>query len=105
MWILLQEFGHFAKECRKQKRVKDYTYQKEKMLMCKKAEKGVPLQAKQADWLEGTNKEIDKQELEEHYSFMAKIQFTPDREEALTLEKESKSKLDKDLVKPYDYTK
>ncbi|GJY82193.1 retrovirus-related pol polyprotein from transposon TNT 1-94 [Tanacetum coccineum] len=75
-----KEFGHFAKECRKQKRVKDYTYQKEKMLMCKKAEKGVPLQAKQADWLEGTNKEIDKQELEEHYSFMAKIQIGVDKE-------------------------
>ncbi|GJW63120.1 hypothetical protein Tco_0115004 [Tanacetum coccineum] len=31
--------------------------------------------------------------------------FTPDKEETLTLEKESRSKLDKDLVKPYDYTK
>ncbi|GKB97813.1 hypothetical protein Tco_0983950 [Tanacetum coccineum] len=31
--------------------------------------------------------------------------FAPDREEALTLEQESKSKLNKDLVKPYDYTK
>ncbi|GKC81910.1 hypothetical protein Tco_1137627 [Tanacetum coccineum] len=32
-------------------------------------------------------------------------QFTPDREETLTLEQESRSKLNKDLVKPYDYTK
>ncbi|GKE73718.1 hypothetical protein Tco_1535759, partial [Tanacetum coccineum] len=31
--------------------------------------------------------------------------FTPDKEETLTLEKESRSKLDKDLVRPYDYTK
>ncbi|GJU48625.1 hypothetical protein Tco_1218180 [Tanacetum coccineum] len=31
--------------------------------------------------------------------------FTLDREETLTLEKESRSKLDKDLVKPYDYIK
>ncbi|GKB47003.1 hypothetical protein Tco_0897756 [Tanacetum coccineum] len=31
--------------------------------------------------------------------------FTLDREETLTLEKESRSKLDKDLVKSYDYTK
>ncbi|GJU85296.1 hypothetical protein Tco_1292842 [Tanacetum coccineum] len=31
--------------------------------------------------------------------------FTPDREETLNLEKESRSKLNKDLVKPYDYTK
>ncbi|GJY84891.1 hypothetical protein Tco_0498917 [Tanacetum coccineum] len=29
----------------------------------------------------------------------------PDREETLTLEKESRSKLNKDLVRPYDYTK
>ncbi|GJV63782.1 hypothetical protein Tco_1474610 [Tanacetum coccineum] len=29
----------------------------------------------------------------------------PDREETLTLERESRSKLNKDLVKPYDYTK
>ncbi|GJV12027.1 hypothetical protein Tco_1353568 [Tanacetum coccineum] len=31
--------------------------------------------------------------------------LVPDREETLTLEKESRSKLNKDLVKPYDYTK
>ncbi|GJZ35844.1 retrovirus-related pol polyprotein from transposon TNT 1-94 [Tanacetum coccineum] len=31
--------------------------------------------------------------------------FTPDRKWTLTLEKESRSKLNKDLVKPYDYTK
>ncbi|GJU43070.1 retrovirus-related pol polyprotein from transposon TNT 1-94 [Tanacetum coccineum] len=67
-------FGHYAKECRKPKRVKDYTYHKEKMMMCKQAEQGVPLQAEQADWLEDTDEEIDEQELEAHYSFMAKIQ-------------------------------
>nr|GFC19804.1 hypothetical protein [Tanacetum cinerariifolium] len=69
-----KEFRNFAKECRKPKRAKDYTYHKEKMLLCKKAEKGVPLQAEQANWLEDTNKEINKQELKSHYSFMAKIQ-------------------------------
>ncbi|GKC38743.1 hypothetical protein Tco_1051127, partial [Tanacetum coccineum] len=31
--------------------------------------------------------------------------FIPDREKTLTLEKERRSKLNKDLVKPYDYTK
>ncbi|GKE81338.1 ribonuclease H-like domain-containing protein, partial [Tanacetum coccineum] len=36
-------FGHHAKECRKPKRVKDYTYHKEKMMMCKQAEHGVSL--------------------------------------------------------------
>nr|GEV47292.1 hypothetical protein [Tanacetum cinerariifolium] len=50
-----KEFRHFAKECRKPKRVKDSTYHKEKMLLCKQAEK----------------------ELEAHYSYMAKIQEVP----------------------------
>nr|GEU31084.1 hypothetical protein [Tanacetum cinerariifolium] len=36
-----KEFGHFAKECRKPKRVKDSAYHKEKMLVYKQAEKGV----------------------------------------------------------------
>ncbi|GJU45413.1 hypothetical protein Tco_1202679 [Tanacetum coccineum] len=48
---------------RKPKRVKDYAYHKEKMMMCKQAEQGVPLQAEQADWLEDTDEEIDEQEL------------------------------------------
>ncbi|GKC99804.1 hypothetical protein Tco_1170079, partial [Tanacetum coccineum] len=59
-----KEFRHFAKECRKPNSVKDYTYHKEKMLLCKQAEKGIPLQAEQADWLEDTDEEIDEQELE-----------------------------------------
>ncbi|GJV53867.1 hypothetical protein Tco_1449608 [Tanacetum coccineum] len=61
----------------KPKRVKDSTYHKEKMLLCKQAEKGVPLQAEQSDWLADTDEEIDEQELEAHYSFMAKIQEVP----------------------------
>ncbi|GKG38901.1 hypothetical protein Tco_0460613, partial [Tanacetum coccineum] len=45
----------------KPKRVKDYAYHKEKMMMCKQAEqKGVPLQAEQADWLKDTDEEIDE---------------------------------------------
>ncbi|GJS28969.1 hypothetical protein Tco_0489589 [Tanacetum coccineum] len=58
----------------KPKRVKDYTYHKEKMLLCKQTKKGVPLQAEQAGWLKDMDEEIDEQELESHYSFMAKIQ-------------------------------
>ncbi|GJZ57611.1 hypothetical protein Tco_0613105 [Tanacetum coccineum] len=42
-----------------QRGVKDYAYHKEKMMMCKQAEQGVPLQAEQADWLEDTDEEID----------------------------------------------
>ncbi|GJU32465.1 hypothetical protein Tco_1176054 [Tanacetum coccineum] len=40
---------------------KDYAITKEKMMICKQAEQGVPLQA---DWLEDTDEEIDEQELE-----------------------------------------
>nr|GEW01035.1 hypothetical protein [Tanacetum cinerariifolium] len=69
-----KEFGHFAKECKNLKRVKDSAYHKEKMLLCKQAEKGVPLQAEQYNWLEDTDEEIDEQELEAHYSYIAKIQ-------------------------------
>nr|GEV98513.1 hypothetical protein [Tanacetum cinerariifolium] len=64
-------------ECKKPKRVKDSAYHKEKMLLCKQAEQGVSLQAEQYDWLADTNEEIDEQELEAHYSYMAKIQEVP----------------------------
>ncbi|GJT22675.1 retrovirus-related pol polyprotein from transposon TNT 1-94 [Tanacetum coccineum] len=46
-----KEFGHYAKECRKPKRVKDSTHTR--------------------------SEEIDEQELEAHYSYMAKIQEVP----------------------------
>nr|GEV57984.1 hypothetical protein [Tanacetum cinerariifolium] len=72
-----KEYGHFAKECRKPKRVKDSTYHKEKMLLYKQAEQGVPLQAEQYDWLADTDEEVDEQELEARYSYMAKIQEVP----------------------------
>ncbi|GJT73147.1 retrovirus-related pol polyprotein from transposon TNT 1-94 [Tanacetum coccineum] len=38
---------------------------------------GVQLQAEQSDWLADTDEEIDEQELEAHYSYMAKIQEVP----------------------------
>ncbi|GJS57772.1 hypothetical protein Tco_0652556 [Tanacetum coccineum] len=56
-------------ECRSQNGLRP-TYHKEKMLLCK-------LQAEQSDWLADTNEEIDEQELEAHYSYMAKIQEVP----------------------------
>nr|GEX65540.1 hypothetical protein [Tanacetum cinerariifolium] len=62
---------------RKPKRVKDSAYHKEKMLLCKQVEQGVLLQAEQYDWLANTNEEVDEQELEAHYSYMAKIQEVP----------------------------
>nr|GEX96472.1 hypothetical protein [Tanacetum cinerariifolium] len=66
-----------ALTARNMERVKGSTYHKEKMLLCKQAEQGVPLQAEQYDWLANTDEEVDKQELEVHYSYMAKIQEVP----------------------------
>nr|GEU32694.1 hypothetical protein [Tanacetum cinerariifolium] len=81
MTISLDSLGirgrRFAKECKKPKRVKDSVYHKEKMLLCKKAKQGVPLQDEQYDWLADTDEEIDQQELEAHYSYMVKIQEVP----------------------------
>nr|GEW11534.1 integrase, catalytic region, zinc finger, CCHC-type, peptidase aspartic, catalytic [Tanacetum cinerariifolium] len=77
------EFGHFAKECRKPKGVKDSAYHKKKML-CKQAEQGVPLQAEQC-WLANTDEEIDEQELEAHYSYMAKSRRFLQQTQALIL--------------------
>nr|GEU96968.1 hypothetical protein [Tanacetum cinerariifolium] len=55
-----KEFGHFAKECRKPKRVKDSVYHKETMLLCKQTKKGVPLQDEQYDLLADIDEEIDE---------------------------------------------
>ncbi|GJR60838.1 hypothetical protein Tco_1503000 [Tanacetum coccineum] len=46
---------------------KRYAYHKEKMMLCKQEEKGVPLSAEQGDWRDGTDEEPDEQELEVHY--------------------------------------
>ncbi|GJU56023.1 retrovirus-related pol polyprotein from transposon TNT 1-94 [Tanacetum coccineum] len=62
---------------RKPKRSNDSTVNKERCLLCKQAEKGVQLQAEQSDWLADTDEEIDEQEWEAHYSYMAKIQEVP----------------------------
>nr|GEX25389.1 hypothetical protein [Tanacetum cinerariifolium] len=69
--------GARENECRKPKRVKDSGYHNEKMLLCKQAEQGVPLQAEQYDWQAKTNEEVNEQELEAHYSYMAKLREVP----------------------------
>nr|GEX17534.1 retrovirus-related Pol polyprotein from transposon TNT 1-94 [Tanacetum cinerariifolium] len=74
-----KEFGHVARECQKPKRVKDAAYHREKMLLCKQEEAGIQLNAKQADWRDGTDDELEDQELEAHYMYMAQIQeVSPD---------------------------
>ncbi|GJV70043.1 hypothetical protein Tco_1485552 [Tanacetum coccineum] len=61
-------------ECQKPKRAKDVAYHKEKMLLCKKEEAGVQLNAEQADWNDDTDDESDDQELEAYYMYMEQIQ-------------------------------
>nr|GEY92468.1 hypothetical protein [Tanacetum cinerariifolium] len=67
-------------------RVKDFAYHKEKMLLYKQAKQGVPLQAEQYDWLADTNEEVDEQELEAHYSYMAKVQEVPNADSGTDFE-------------------
>ncbi|GJT42361.1 retrovirus-related pol polyprotein from transposon TNT 1-94 [Tanacetum coccineum] len=50
-----KEYGHVARECQKLKWVKDATYHKEKMLLCKQEETGFQLNAEQADWRDDKN--------------------------------------------------
>ncbi|GJT71720.1 retrovirus-related pol polyprotein from transposon TNT 1-94 [Tanacetum coccineum] len=91
-----KEYGHFAKECRKPKQAKDYAYHKEKMLLCKQTEKGVPLCAEQGDWLDDTDEEPDEQELEAHYIYMAKIQEILTVESRPTFDAEQLEKVQSD---------
>nr|GEW71403.1 hypothetical protein [Tanacetum cinerariifolium] len=69
-----KEFGHVARECQKPKRVKDAAYHREKMLLCKQEEAGIQLNAKQVDWRDDTDDELEDQELEAHYMYMEQIQ-------------------------------
>nr|GEV35155.1 hypothetical protein [Tanacetum cinerariifolium] len=46
----------------------------EKMMLFKQESKGIPLSAEQSKWLQDTDKDPDKQELEAYYIYMAKIQ-------------------------------
>nr|GFC84548.1 hypothetical protein [Tanacetum cinerariifolium] len=69
-----KEFGHVARECHKPKRTKDASYHRKKMLLCKKEEVGIQLNAEQADWRDDTDDESKDQELEAHYMYMAQIQ-------------------------------
>nr|GEV20985.1 retrovirus-related Pol polyprotein from transposon TNT 1-94 [Tanacetum cinerariifolium] len=69
-----KEFGHVARECQKPKRAKDATYHREKMLLCKQEEAGIQLNAEQANWRDDTDDELEDQELEAHYMYMAKLQ-------------------------------
>ncbi|GJY68462.1 hypothetical protein Tco_0471444, partial [Tanacetum coccineum] len=83
----------------KPKRVKDYTYHKEKMLLCKQAEQGVPLQAEQANLLADTDEEIDEQEFEAHYKCDDERPALANLIVNLTLDTEENKKILKQLKK------
>nr|GEV36441.1 hypothetical protein [Tanacetum cinerariifolium] len=85
-----KEFGHFAKECRKPKRVKDFAYHKEKMLLCKQAEQGVPLQAEQYDWLADTDEENDQNNVESDDERVAIANLKLDVDENKKIQKQLK---------------
>ncbi|GJU94359.1 hypothetical protein Tco_1319115 [Tanacetum coccineum] len=53
-------------------------------LLRRTAEQGFHSKLEQADWLEDTDEEIDEQELEAHYSYMAKIQEVSPEETSST---------------------
>nr|GEY07812.1 integrase, catalytic region, zinc finger, CCHC-type, peptidase aspartic, catalytic [Tanacetum cinerariifolium] len=68
-----------ARECQKLKRVKDAAYHREKMLLCMQDEAGIQLNAEQADWRDDTDDELEDQEIEAHYMYMAQLQeVSPD---------------------------
>nr|GEX27680.1 hypothetical protein [Tanacetum cinerariifolium] len=79
-WYNCKEFRHVAREFQKPKRVKDATYHREKMLLCKQEEAGIQLNAEQADWRDDTDDdELEDQELEAHYMYMTQLQeVSPD---------------------------
>nr|GEW52726.1 hypothetical protein [Tanacetum cinerariifolium] len=69
-----KEFRHVARECQKPKRMKDAAYHREKMLLCTQEEAGIQLNAEQADWRDDTDDdELEDQELEAHYMYMAQL--------------------------------
>ncbi|GJS49735.1 hypothetical protein Tco_0599856 [Tanacetum coccineum] len=59
---------------RSAKRIKDSSYHKDKMMLCKQEEAGMQLSVEQQDWILDLDKEPTYQELEAHYWYMAKIQ-------------------------------
>nr|GFB92627.1 hypothetical protein [Tanacetum cinerariifolium] len=75
-----KEFGHVARECQKLKKVKDATYHKEKIILCKQEEAQIQLNAEQADWRDDADDdELEDQEMEAHYMYMAQLQeVSPD---------------------------
>ncbi|GJS88552.1 retrovirus-related pol polyprotein from transposon TNT 1-94 [Tanacetum coccineum] len=85
------------------KRVKDSTYHKEKMLRIQEvpnADSGTDAEPLEQAQYEKPCLYAIPHDQSDHAN-----RLVPDREETLTLDNESRSKLNKELVKPFDYTK
>nr|GEZ33990.1 hypothetical protein [Tanacetum cinerariifolium] len=109
--------GQFRNQRTKAKRVKDSAYHKEKMLLCKQAkqEAHYSYMAKIQE-VPTADSGIDSEPLEQAQSEIPCLyafpydqsthanSLIPDGEETLALEREIRSKFNKDLVRPYDYT-
>nr|GEV72667.1 hypothetical protein [Tanacetum cinerariifolium] len=68
-----------ARETVETKKGKGCSLSQGKDAMCKQEEAGIQLNAEQADWMDDTDDELEDQELEAHYMYMAKIQeVSPD---------------------------
>ncbi|GJV79757.1 hypothetical protein Tco_1515627 [Tanacetum coccineum] len=63
-----------ARECQKPKQVKGAAHHKEKMLLFKKEEARIQLNAEHTNWRDDSDDETNDQELEAHYMYMAQIQ-------------------------------
>nr|GEW46814.1 hypothetical protein [Tanacetum cinerariifolium] len=76
---------------KKQKQAKDYNYHKEKML-CKQAEKGVPLQAEQAESLKDTNENLMNKNCDDECVALANLiaKFKLDTDENKKIQKQLK---------------
>nr|GEZ13366.1 hypothetical protein [Tanacetum cinerariifolium] len=69
-----------ARETVETKKENDAAYHREKMLLCKQEKAEIQVNAEQADWRDDTDDdELEDQELEAHYMYMAKLQeVSPD---------------------------
>ncbi|GJU93457.1 hypothetical protein Tco_1318213 [Tanacetum coccineum] len=83
---VVQQTGHVARECKKEKWVRDLTYQKEKMMLCKQEEAGIELSVEQVDWRDDTDDEhplAKVQNNDDNYNVFANERQHPQKPESI----------------------
>nr|GFB21278.1 hypothetical protein [Tanacetum cinerariifolium] len=68
------ESHYSSKRMSETEKGKGCSVSQEKMMLCKQEEAGIQLNAEQADWRDDTDDELEDQELEVHYMYMAQLQ-------------------------------